>query len=1142
MKVYSSQSGQEILFATSTAGKVQTNPVKGDYTLSKALEELLKGTGLIASRDEASGTLSVTRDPNGQRAVQTPASDRPIQNPTSSATTASAANEEKTIELSPFEVTSDRDTGFAANSSLAGGRLATDLRDTPVAYSVMTREFIDALEITDLLEATSWGTNNTERLTIGNDNFFASTGEYSTRGFISSNGTTTGGDGKQRNFFSAFSLGDTYNLERIDFSRGPNAILFGNGSLGGMTSTTTKRARTERAFQTVKARINSDQGVRTELDVNQPLLGGKAAVRASLLWSDGEGWRDQDFDKRRGAFLSATFKPFKNTEIRLEGEYFRNARQKGRTDTNDLFSGWDGVTTYNKPAPLAKLPGNANALGISRNGTRYVYDPTGPANTIFNYQNDPITLGGGGSSTTPIAGFVQVGGSFNTSGATLIHAQNVPAGRFDTAIARSAFRPITEEFTTVPDGPEQIHFFRDLQMTMTHRVGDNLFFELAGDVNAVDLAINGGNNALSAVRIDINQVLPDGAPNPNFLQPYGEGTAQRNRWDFEFYGVRGAAAYVFPENRLGKFTVNLLGGTSSRLRNQDYRFLTLNEGADHRQWGFPGQQGVQIRRYFNAPSRPYPGAWGDSSAFPASINFVDPVNGISKTIQPRWTRDINRADTQQVDTSDFDYVLASLNAKFFKDRLVVLGAVRRDAYKFGARFTKNRGDYPLDWDGQTRIFRPEAPADYLDLTYQPLTAAGVPNGPISPAITRPRISATGDRDPKFLNDRFRDDFNPPVQSGTQVTSSIGTVLHLHRWFNPSFNYAETFNPPNGTPRINGLLRNPTVAEGTDYGLRMELFRNAEGRTLLDLNFNYYEAEEINAIDGTTLATGTINNLINANIIGDQSNTGTNIRGVPALPLVYRDSRNQVAQGVEVEVAYNPTKSFRLTGNYSQPKTGSSNRQNDTLAYISANAANFANILIDAGGLIDADNVASVDDSVPEDDKSPNVQAAVNAYNAIFDWQETWTGNVAQLDDNQARASLFADYQFQSGWLKGLRVGAGARYYGKVGLGNRANDTIRDPANPTKAIDDPAVDGTHVVYREAYSLVTGTLAYSWKWRDRDFQANLVVNNLLDDRDPIYFNSVLRPTDNDYTSPARQRVGNLFQLKQPINFQFSLTVKL
>src|SRR5688500_13451748 len=60
------------------------------------------------------------------------------------------ATTQPVVSLNPFEVKADSDRGFVATSSLAGGRLAGELKDTPVAYTVLTREFIDALELTDL--------------------------------------------------------------------------------------------------------------------------------------------------------------------------------------------------------------------------------------------------------------------------------------------------------------------------------------------------------------------------------------------------------------------------------------------------------------------------------------------------------------------------------------------------------------------------------------------------------------------------------------------------------------------------------------------------------------------------------------------------------------------------------------------------------------------------------------------------------------------------------------------------------------------------------------------------------------------------------------------------------------------------------
>ncbi|MGH7943955.1 MAG: TonB-dependent receptor plug domain-containing protein [Opitutaceae bacterium] len=673
LRRFSQQCGFEVLFATQVAAKVRANPVQGELTPQEAVTRLLAGTGLAATQDQKTGAFTVTRvsDPNAPRAAQT-RSDRPVANPPVEAVsdpTARPPGEKDAVVLSPFEVTTDRDTGFAAAGSLAGGRLAGELRDTPVAYSVMTREFIDALGIVDLLEATHWSTGNTERLVAGHQDYLVNTGEYSTRGFVSTAQANNGGN-RQRNFFPMLSYGDSYNLERYDFGRGPNSILFGNGSLGGVSSAMSKRAKTDREFQTIKTSMGSWRNLRGELDVNQPLLDHKAAVRTSLLWSDGDGWRDNEFTKRKGAFLTGTLRPLKNTEIRLEGEYFRFARHVGRTNLKDRFSGWDGRTTFDTVAPLATLPADANARGITRHTASqiYVFDPSGPANAIMNYRNNPVTLGGGATATTPIAGFTQVGGSFNSNGAPLIHARGVPAGRFDTAIANSFFRPISEEFTNADDAPEQIQHFRDVQLTVSQRLGENFFFELAGDVNTSDAFTNSTGSiptdGIIDIMIDINKVLPNGAPNPNFLQPYNENNLIRQHYSHDNRNLRGAAAYIVPENRFGKFAFNVLGGINHRERRQDLRILSLNEGSDHRQWGDIQTQTVYLRRYWNSPHRPYPGGWGSSGRdiSKTPVNFIDSITGVSKVIQPRWTIDNVRPPSQSLDSSDFNYVLGSLNA------------------------------------------------------------------------------------------------------------------------------------------------------------------------------------------------------------------------------------------------------------------------------------------------------------------------------------------------------------------------------------------------------------------------------------------------------------------------------------------------
>ena len=1035
------------------------------------------------------------------------------------------------VVLSPFEVSTEKDNGFAASGSLAGGRLASELRDTPVAYSVITREFIDALGITDLQSAAEWATSSTLNVDNGQQNFFNSPVNFTIRGVSSGRG--------QRNFFPQTNNGDSFNLERYDFGRGPNSILFGNGSLGGISSSTTKRAQTNRSFETVQLSVGSWQNYRATFDVNRR-LNPKFAVRAAGVWGDSDGWRLKDFDRRKAAFLTTTLKPFSGTEIRIEGEYGVNSRQSGFTTLDDRFSGWDGRTVFNAPAAATTLPTNANALGIGRRGANYfVYDHFGASKAIINYQNDPITLPGGNSTTTPIGGFVQ--GSlpaFNSAGATLLHAVNIPSNRFDIAIANSFFRPPSEEFTISPDAPILQQRFKDLQITLNQRLG-NFYFEVAGDVNRGNSFVNGEQNRGSNnTYIDINRVTPDGRANPNFLQPYTDGQFARSFRTVDFKNLRGAAAYVL-DTKWGNFAFNTLGGINENTSVSTFRYLSVAQGADQRIWGFlssPATQNVRIRRYFNQSSRPIPDlALG-------TIGYIDPNTGTNTTIQPKWVIDISRRDTEAVNVSDFKYILGSINAKFFKNRLIVLGAVRYDSFDFSTRQQLDKGDYPLNWNGDYRILRPAAPADYAGLTYRQRDAAGNPVGPAQEADIRPRIAPNGDRDPRYANDRFKDDFNPPPVTGGHITRSVGSVLHLTNWLNPSINFAETFNPPGSIVRIDGRQLEPTVSKGTDYGLRMELFQNR-----LNLNFTYYQTEEINGAipqDGPNF----FNALYNSNVVGDFSPVGGNIRGAGLLPAQYRDIRTRSGDGLEFEVVYNPSKAFRLTGSLSFPKVYESNRNPDVKAYIDKNAGLFRQIATDAGVLISSTNVASVDLSIPINERSPDANNATNAYNNIVAFRQNIVDGKRASQD-QAVMNIFADYTLQATKLKGLRLGAGVRWRDKQIIGSRGSDTIVDPSNPLRAIDNPNVDAYTPVYTpEDYYIVTTTMSYTWRLKNRrEIQANLVINNALNDRGPQYSSiaqtaSALRPVGGDYRSPARETVPISFALKQPISFNFQLTLKL
>ncbi|MGH7943991.1 MAG: TonB-dependent receptor plug domain-containing protein, partial [Opitutaceae bacterium] len=1020
-----------------------------------------------------------------------------------------------------------RDTGFAATSSLAGGRLATELRDTPVAYSVINREFIDALGLTDLTQAAEWSPNTVINIGpngggLGDDQSKAP-GSNEVRG-------TSGSGRRQRNFFVYNAPMDSYSVERFDFGRGPNAVLFGNGSLGGVSSTMTKQARFDAPFTTLTQRVGSWSNFRTEFDVNRP-LGEKLAIRAAAVWSESEGWRYKQFNKIRAAFLTGTVKLGRNTSIRLEGEYGESARNQTFTNITDHFSGWDGVSTFS--GALTTLPADANARGISRRGANHlVYDLFSGMNAVMNYQNDPITLAGDANGQVPIAGFVR--GSlpaFNTNNANILHSQNVPANRFANALAGSSFRLPSESFSMASDAPVYKERFHDVQLTLDHRIR-GIFLQAAVDVNRANQETFATDvRGAGQIRIDINRALPNGAPNPHFLQPYSDANIQRNPRDTDAEAFRLAVGSSQDAGRWGRYTWNVMGGfAETRDEVIGTSQLSTAQNADRRLWGHSGRTDqILIRRYWNESSRPIPGA--------NPVRYIDPISGIDRTITPMWALQISEPRAHQVNTARYKYAIAALNAKFWRDQIVFLGAVRGDDFYSHNRTHLAYGDYsPTTWDGRTPILKPGAPPDYASLTYIPKDASGTPIGPAIGADNRPRAN-NGDRLPQYANDRFKSDYDSAPIEAREITRSLGALFHVTPWLSPYINYAETFNPASALPRVDSSHLPSTVTRGFDFGVRASWFKNR-----LNLNLLYYRNEENNSAFGSGIRPDVVN-LLSANAVGDTSPAGRNIRGLADIPAFVQDLRDREAEGYELEIVANVVKGWRLTLNVGLPKAYENNSFQDSKKYLDGNAAAFRQVAIDAGAVISADNVATVDASIPLDQRSLDVNTAVNAYNNLVQLRRGFVDNRRLLQD-QPNANVYSDYTVQSGKLRGLRLGLGGQYRGKSIIGTRANDTIADPSNPARAIDNPAVDAYTPVYApNSYYTVTATLGYKWRLgKNRELGFNLRVNNLLDARGPLWARSTaLRPANNDYTSPARETVANIFALKTPISFNLSTTLK-
>ena len=297
-------------------------------------------------------------------------------------TTDLKASNDGAVQLTPFEVNTSKDDGFSAVNAGTATKLGLDLKDLAAPYSVMTGEFIEALGITNLQDATMWSTNSGPVIDSQGADQFAVPVMYNIRGVILN-------QGQQRNFFNTAGISDTYNAERIDFGRGPNAVLFNTGAnsvLGGGISLQTKRARMDRNFETIGFTIGSWEYYRSTLDLNRK-LSDKLAIRANAVWQDKGGYMDHEFEKIKGITVAGTYRLTQKTEIRVEGSNEKVARTRPTFPSFDRLSGWDGTTVFSGPITNAMLsstatPGgmygltfNGEPQGIERVGNDYVYIP-----------------------------------------------------------------------------------------------------------------------------------------------------------------------------------------------------------------------------------------------------------------------------------------------------------------------------------------------------------------------------------------------------------------------------------------------------------------------------------------------------------------------------------------------------------------------------------------------------------------------------------------------------------------------------------------------------------------------------------------------------------------------------------------------
>lgn len=260
--------------------------------------------------------------------------------------------EDETVTLTPFEVTSTKDTGYQATDTLAGTRIRTNLADVGSAISVVTKEFLKDIGATDsgtLLQYTPnaevagvYGTY----AGLGNGTSVDETGSLRApasaqrvRGLAAADNT--------RDFFGTDIPWDSYNVDRIEIQRGPNSILFGLGSPAGIVNASINNAEF-RNFGSVDTRFGSYGTKRASLDINQQLIPKVLSLRIDGLWNNEKFQQKpafQDDHRLSGAlrFDPVLFKnnPSMHTSIRAKYENGKIDANRARTiPPQDSITPW----------------------------------------------------------------------------------------------------------------------------------------------------------------------------------------------------------------------------------------------------------------------------------------------------------------------------------------------------------------------------------------------------------------------------------------------------------------------------------------------------------------------------------------------------------------------------------------------------------------------------------------------------------------------------------------------------------------------------------------------------------------------------------------------------------------------------------
>jgi outer membrane receptor protein involved in Fe transport len=935
---------------------------------------------------------------------------------------ASGDEERDVVELSPFEVNAQEDSGYIARNTLAGSRLNTSLRDVASQVSVMTPEFLQDVGAVTIDEALlySLNTENTKEFydVVTNNNATLTNnpqgGNNRTRGI--------GQQVPTIDFFETSLPQDTYNTDRVTFVYGPNAILFGSGDPSGNIDATLKRARASRPTYEVELRVDSENSWRIAFDANVPIVKDALAIRIAGMKQNQKEFRDPNFDKQDRFFATLQFDPYKWLSIRGWYESMNRDRQPLRnTLVNDAVTPWlqAGRPLYDNSVGRP-LPANTDSP------TAAGYDP------LFKPYIDnqrPLVLLGQTIGDSP-AGLMYHNRQVVPRG--LAEIRSAP-DNFDATLADASAFPLDVNFygDAFQNRAEGIN--RGVSINVNPLPG--LFLEFGNNVEDfrheyVDLVPFG----TSELRVDPNMYLPDGVtPNPNvgryyFFSGPDTGNNFRNlktsRYSASYelkFTDRDDWAKWLGRHRLGGF--HLAREAFGDRQRSDFRLIN-NPASLPGLTGDPANtlnantRDVRMRLYVDDPTRDPSGTFHVSLPFdpfaPGTLPGTDWQ--VATLDNPFGAR-----DPQLQSRSVLDSEIVSIQSYLLKDKVVLTYGKRWDSVEnYGLTTTVQSGNYVG--------------------TYRRTGTTGPGNSGVS-------NQAGYD----WWYNQLKHPENYVLQLAQDLKTDIKSiVVHPFRWFSLYYNESNTANPQ-GSIKLNldGSVAEIGNGLGKDYGVTFSLFRDQ-----LVLRANQFELVQPNGISQYRAFTGigglnpfrdaihnierSVRTYVPSGVAGlpttaapastafaaySDAMAGLGLTGGNSFRETYDVTSDKKATGYEFELVANPSPAWRIAISAAKTKPVEANIAAQWFGLIEERLpvwAEYKDVPVYTAPNLLAGS-ATVGDLVRD--------RAINSWNFIKQNE----GNVVP-QTRLWRMNLTTRYSFLEGRLKGAHVGGSVRWRDKTALG------------------------------------------------------------------------------------------------------------